>query len=623
MLGPVSTLERWREESLMLDFVSGDALDERLTTTRASEASYFDADGVLRFANPNTPRIDYDPITRACRGLLVEEARTNVVTESSMLYRWSVTGARVEPHAAVAPDGTLTATKLIGAVNAVNPAIHQIERSMGQRDAGAVATASVFAKAAEAHELRLRAGRSDAESVLFNLLTGEGTAGYSVVSFSAVQCGNGWWRLSVTATTLQSNANQYLTLSIITSDNVSGAYVWGAQGELTGFPTSYIRTLPQFQSRASTAVYFDAQGVMRTAAVNEARYSHGYVDGRWVPTGLIVEAAATNLVRDSNRTTSQYGWIGVPGTTVTGTVDAASAPDGTQTATVVNAISAGWSLYTICQVQSGSTMTYSYYYKIGTAAKVMHAVYAEQVNQFIVSATDSRGVDVGNGWRRQHVTFVVPAGCTSVRVYPCRDVAGTVSVWGNMLESGNTPTSVILTSGAPETRAGDVAPSAAVTRAADVLNMPTAGWYRQDEGTFITETERAFLPVSGANHIIFDVGAGGVFGTSVYTTETSGGLSASPSVAPMQLSINRSTTDRIKRVALALKVNDAALSVNNNTAVGTDTDNGVPVNPTRLTIGSASWGGGAFGSFYGGHIKRLAYIPRRLSNADLQRVSTR
>jgi hypothetical protein len=77
--------------ALGLDFMTPGTLDPRITFTRASTGTYFDSAGILRSAAVNAPRWDYDPATLALRGLLIEEARTNVLLNSATLSTQSVT----------------------------------------------------------------------------------------------------------------------------------------------------------------------------------------------------------------------------------------------------------------------------------------------------------------------------------------------------------------------------------------------------------------------------------------------------------------------------------------------------------------------------------------------------
>lgn len=67
----------------MVDFKKRSVpFDEALTFARGSEATYFDAGGVLRTAAVDEPRFTYDPETGEALGLLIEEQRTNLLTGS-------------------------------------------------------------------------------------------------------------------------------------------------------------------------------------------------------------------------------------------------------------------------------------------------------------------------------------------------------------------------------------------------------------------------------------------------------------------------------------------------------------------------------------------------------------
>ena len=66
----------WRDARPDLGFL-GPTLDPRITFTRAEHRHVFRCTGTMQTAASNAPRFDYDPVTHALRGLLIEEQRTN------------------------------------------------------------------------------------------------------------------------------------------------------------------------------------------------------------------------------------------------------------------------------------------------------------------------------------------------------------------------------------------------------------------------------------------------------------------------------------------------------------------------------------------------------------------
>src|SRR5690606_5381998 len=98
-----------------VSIVNNGVLAPFVTFTRASEGTYFDSAGTQQTAAVNEPRVDYDPLTLELRGLLVEEQRTNLLLRSQEFDNasWSKVSSSVSANAAVAPDGTLTADKII------------------------------------------------------------------------------------------------------------------------------------------------------------------------------------------------------------------------------------------------------------------------------------------------------------------------------------------------------------------------------------------------------------------------------------------------------------------------------------------------------------------------------
>jgi hypothetical protein len=67
---------------MALDFTTA-VTDPRVTTTRAlNTATRINSSGVIELVNANLPRYDFDPVTKICRGQLIEEARTNLFLNS-------------------------------------------------------------------------------------------------------------------------------------------------------------------------------------------------------------------------------------------------------------------------------------------------------------------------------------------------------------------------------------------------------------------------------------------------------------------------------------------------------------------------------------------------------------
>lgn len=105
---------------LDLNYARSGALLNGETFTRASGGTVFDSIGTLLTPGNNVPRFDYDPVTHAAKGLLIEEARTNLLVRSAEFDNasWTKRGtASVSANAATAPDGTVTADLISGIAN--------------------------------------------------------------------------------------------------------------------------------------------------------------------------------------------------------------------------------------------------------------------------------------------------------------------------------------------------------------------------------------------------------------------------------------------------------------------------------------------------------------------------
>lgn len=68
--------------AMALDFVSAPILSSAVTFSRSSAATTVGQDGLIQTVAVDAPRFDFDPTSLAPRGLLIEEARTNMFVNS-------------------------------------------------------------------------------------------------------------------------------------------------------------------------------------------------------------------------------------------------------------------------------------------------------------------------------------------------------------------------------------------------------------------------------------------------------------------------------------------------------------------------------------------------------------
>jgi len=120
------------QPTLALNFARTGQLDQRVNFSRSSTGVYTGYDGILKYAGINEPRFDHDASGNSL-GLLIEEQRTNLVTYSRDFDNaaWTKysggTGSApiVTANQAIAPDGTMTCTRLQADRGAGNTASDQ------------------------------------------------------------------------------------------------------------------------------------------------------------------------------------------------------------------------------------------------------------------------------------------------------------------------------------------------------------------------------------------------------------------------------------------------------------------------------------------------------------------
>ncbi|HNS44187.1 MAG TPA: hypothetical protein PKH37_03045 [Alphaproteobacteria bacterium] len=230
--------------------------------TRNSIATYYDAAGTLQTASANTPRFDHDPVTHAPKGILIEESRTNIGLQSSNFSNasWLVVRASIVSNAAMAPDGTNTASKLVEDTT-VNNTHYVRYPNDSNLVSGNIYTFSVFVKAAERSTVALIHYGVAGTEATFNLQTGVITGSNYAVSGTKIQnIGGGWYRISMTHVYAGAGLSfgvfiaQTNGTTAYTGDGTSGIYIWGAQLEQGSFPTSYIPTTNAAVTRAADSL---------------------------------------------------------------------------------------------------------------------------------------------------------------------------------------------------------------------------------------------------------------------------------------------------------------------------------------------------------------------------------
>ena len=239
-----------------------------LTRSQVSStgSTYVGSDGLIKYAAANEPRFDHDPVSPfACRGLLIEEQRQNLVIQSEGFSTgsWTKSGSTVTADSIASPDGAVTADLL---VEDSGLSTHVVQQGVPSLTAGQPYTLSVFAKAASHTSFQLVPSVTAFGSGLFAnfVLTGSGSVGTSSGVTASIQSyPNGWYRCSITVASVSGGAGGFFVIAAnnnnssatrVPSYQGTGAQVvhlWGAQLEAGSFPTSYIPTTTSALTRSA------------------------------------------------------------------------------------------------------------------------------------------------------------------------------------------------------------------------------------------------------------------------------------------------------------------------------------------------------------------------------------
>jgi hypothetical protein len=241
--------------SLDLNFAVTKNLGPLVTFTRASSATFIDSAGTLQTAAVDVPRFGHNPTTGESLGLLVEEARTNLVLRSEEFDNasWAKAFVTTTPNTTTAPDGTITADSVTP--NTATTLFYTLQNVT--TTTSTIYTWSVYVKANGFSWIFLDAVDGSNHRTWFDIANGTiGTVEAGNTSTIAA-VGNGWYRCTLTRSS--AGGSVAYAVAIVSGNNSlnatgnssNGVFLWGAQLEAGAFPTSYIPTTTAAVTRSA------------------------------------------------------------------------------------------------------------------------------------------------------------------------------------------------------------------------------------------------------------------------------------------------------------------------------------------------------------------------------------
>jgi hypothetical protein len=390
-------------------------------------------------------------------------------------------------------------------------------------------------------------------------------------------------------------------------------------------------------TRSSGGSYVGADGLIKYAGVNEARFDHDPETGESL--GLLIEEGRTNLALRSEEFDDAY-WTKTTSYIIPNSIQC---PDGTFTAdTLVEDTStsthdlrrdhsvSGSTAYTYSIFAKkkdrsiirlvfgsgafGSNVTANYDLSLGTATVTLSgtntsASIIRYPNEWYKCSLTSTTV-VSPATAITLVRFMLPGGI--IQSYTGDGTSG-IYIWGAQLEQGAFPTSYIPTLGSTRTRAADNA---------RIIGKNFSEFYNQSEGTLLIDTFKgvpnttngfsAALVTSQLNYIGLDYASSPNFcGPSYWRNNPT-----TPEV--LTLSPGRVYPDNGGKYVVAYKINDFAA-----TAVGGPVTEIRPTQPIP-TATTLRFGGQSLNAFVRRkiHFRRVTYFPKRLPNSQLQALTS-
>lgn len=203
-------------------------------------------------------------------------------TEDFSNFVWGLSNSSLTVNSIIAPDGTMTAYKLIP--NTSGGVVHQIYAQLSGASnikavSGQIYTESVYVKAGEYTQFFMNFWQASDKYAYFDLTNGTViTKNPGIIAATITSVGNGWFRCSITGTAVTGDLSIRFGIAengtyMLAGNGTSGLYLWGAQAEKSTSLTGY-QTITDFNSEFIKrfplhTLYQDAAGAIPVTAAGQ------------------------------------------------------------------------------------------------------------------------------------------------------------------------------------------------------------------------------------------------------------------------------------------------------------------------------------------------------------------
>ena len=360
-------------------------------------------------------------------------------------------------------------------------------------------------------------------------------------------------------------------------------------------------------TRTSSGTRTNETGLVEVVPANSPRFDHSYdpVSGTVRSLGLLVEESRSNLISYSEDFTNSIWdapFTGRSRATIVTRTGVDDPSGGTTAATFKNGGSLSDEL--IWRIATGTAnvpYTMSVWIRRRSGTGQIDLVVGDNIEVEITN-------QVTNQWKR--ISLTATPTTTTVRAYILiKGLNDEIDIWGAQLEQGSFPTSYIPTT------------NSTVTRTPDNVSMVGenfSSWYNQDEGTIYVSQKLKSIDTVDRNSLVYLIngGSGSDIFYNVKTGNTNIFVFADDGTNYSRWQENGDSTDTKAIWAYDVSGDDFKPYWNGIEGINESTPNTPSATShTQLEIGPT------VGAKYNGHISKLTYYPRRLTNAQLQALT--